>query len=76
MFPSLKARDLLSILLRAPFEYRVVRQSGSHRRLESSRGFPPLTFSFHDGDTIPPGLVRKTLCKDIGLTEEEALKLV
>ncbi len=76
MFPSLKASDLLSILQRLPFDYRVVRQKGSHRRLESPNGYPPLTFAFHDGDSLPPGAVRKVLCKDVGLTEEEALKLV
>lgn len=39
-------------------------------------GYPSLTFSFHDSATIPPGLVRKILIKDVGLTEEEALKLL
>lgn len=42
----------------------------------STKGHPDLTFSFHDSATIPPGLVRKILVKDIGLTEEEALKLL
>jgi predicted RNase H-like HicB family nuclease len=32
------------------------------------------TFAFHDGATIPPGLVRKVLCRDVGLGEPEALK--
>jgi hypothetical protein len=35
---------------------------------------PPLTFTFHDGATIPAGLVRKILVKDVGLGEEEARK--
>ncbi|HEV2771153.1 MAG TPA: hypothetical protein VGV40_13295 [Solirubrobacteraceae bacterium] len=31
-FPSVKARALLKVLSRKPLGYRVVRQSGSHRR--------------------------------------------
>jgi predicted RNA binding protein YcfA (HicA-like mRNA interferase family) len=76
VFPSLKARDLLSILQRQPLEYRVARSRGSHTRLESQNGYPSLTFAFHDGDTVPAGAVRKILCKDVGLSEEEALRLV
>lgn len=76
VFPSIKGRELLRILTREPLAYRVVRQRGSHRRLASTMGYPSLTFSFHDSATIPPGLVRKILIKDVGLTEEEALKLL
>jgi len=76
VFPSLKARDLLAMLQRRPFQYRVVRSRGSHKRLESKHGYPPLTFSFHEGDTVPSGAVRKILCGDVGLTEDEARKLV
>ena len=63
------------MLTREPLSYEVVRQKGSHRRLRSPN-YPPLTFSFHDSATIPPGLVRKILTKDIGLSEEEARKLL
>ena len=31
----------------------------SIRRLESSAGYPPLTFAWHDGATISPGAVRR-----------------
>lgn len=72
-FRSLKANELLRILTAKPFEYETVRQKGSHRMLRSQAGYPPLTFSFHDGQTLPPGLVRKVLMKDVGLTEEEAM---
>ena len=58
-----------------PLSYRIVRQSGSHRRLEAE-GRPPLTFSFHDRATIPPGMVRKILVKQIGLDEDEARRLL
>lgn len=74
-FPSVKARRLLAVLERQPLGYEVVRQSGSHRRMQSP-DHPPLTFAFHDGATIPAGLVRKILIKDVGLDEEEARKLL
>lgn len=55
--------------------HRVARQSGSHRRMESP-AYPPLTFAFHDKATIPAGLVRKILVRDVGLAEDEARKLL
>ena len=75
MFPSLKAKKMLAILQREPLGYEVHRQKGSHRKLESRNGYPPLGFSFHDRVTIPPGLVRKILVQDVGLTDEEASEL-
>lgn len=72
----MKARRLLTVLARPPLDYRVVRQKGSHRRLESSAGYPPVTFAWHDGATIAPGTVRKILVKDVGLPVEDALKLL
>jgi predicted RNA binding protein YcfA (HicA-like mRNA interferase family) len=74
-FPSLKAPRLLSILSRAPLRYRVVRQRGSHRKLEAD-GRPPLTFAFHDADTVPGGMVRKILVEQVGLDEAAARELV
>lgn len=74
-FPSIKAKRLLSILESKPLNYRVIRQSGSHRRLESP-GHPPFTFAFYDKATVKPALVRKILTKDIGLAEAEARKLL
>ena len=74
-FPSMKAKRLLAILERKPLSYRVARRSGSHRRMESP-DYPPLTFAFHDKATIPAGLVRKILVKDIGLADDEARKLL
>jgi predicted RNA binding protein YcfA (HicA-like mRNA interferase family) len=74
-FPSLKAQQLLSILGARPLSYRIVRQSGSHRRMEAE-GRPSLTFAFHDRDTIPGGMVRKILVDQVGLDESEARKLL
>jgi predicted RNA binding protein YcfA (HicA-like mRNA interferase family) len=74
VFPSMKARQLLTVLTRPPMRYRVVRQVGSHRRPESAAGYPPLTFAWHDGVTIAPGLVRKVLVRQVGLSVQEALR--
>jgi predicted RNA binding protein YcfA (HicA-like mRNA interferase family) len=71
----MKAKRLLATLERKPLSYRVVRQAGSHRRMEAP-GWPPLTFAFHDKATIPARLVRKILVKDVGLAEDEARKLL
>jgi predicted RNA binding protein YcfA (HicA-like mRNA interferase family) len=71
----MKAKRLMGVLEREPLGYEVVRRSGSHRRMESP-DHPPSTFAFHDKATIPAGLVRKILIKDVGLDEEEARKLL
>jgi predicted RNA binding protein YcfA (HicA-like mRNA interferase family) len=76
VFPSLKAQKLLAILQRKPLEYEIVRQEGSHRVLESPNGYPRLLFSFHDKQTLPSGLIRKILVKDVGLTLDEAKGLL
>jgi predicted RNA binding protein YcfA (HicA-like mRNA interferase family) len=74
-YPSLKARALFRILSREPLSYKVLRRNGSHRTLISET-YPQLTFAFHDGDTVPPGLVRKILTKDVGLSDDEAVALL
>jgi predicted RNA binding protein YcfA (HicA-like mRNA interferase family) len=71
----MKAKRLLVVLERRPLGYRVERQAGSHRRMEAP-GRPPLTFAFHDAATVPAGLVRKILVRDVGLAEDEARKLL
>jgi predicted RNA binding protein YcfA (HicA-like mRNA interferase family) len=75
-FPSMSASDFMRVLRKKPLKYRITRQSGSHRTLESDEGYPRLTFSWHDGATLAPGLVKKVLVKDVGLTEEEAFNLL
>lgn len=72
---SQKARQLLRVLKRTPLNYKETRRKGSHRRLEAE-GRKPIVFSFHDGKTLSPGLVRKILCDDAGLSEEEAEQLL
>jgi hypothetical protein len=37
---------------------------------------PPITFSFHDRQTIRPRTVKRVLCEQVGLSEDEALKLL
>lgn len=75
----MKARELRRILEREPLRYAPrpgASKGGSHTHLDSANGYPHLLFSFHDRQTLPPGLVRKVLVKDVGLSEEEALRLV
>lgn len=75
-FPALKSQQLLAVLQREPLGYEIVRQRGSHRRLRSRNGLPDLAFSYHAGASIPPGAVRKVLVADVGLSEDEARRLV
>jgi predicted RNA binding protein YcfA (HicA-like mRNA interferase family) len=65
----------MKILTRRPLAYKVTRQKGSHRTLEAE-GRPTLHLSFHDDQDLPPGLVRKILVEDVGLTENEARNLL
>lgn len=74
-FPSLKASKLLALLMREPLGYRVVRQSGSHRRLRAP-GRPALTWAFHDRRTLAPREVHNVLVSQVGLAEAEALDLL
>ena len=74
-FPSIKAKDLLKVLEREPLSYRIVRQSGSHRRLKAP-GRPTITYAFHDRRSLAPSEVRAVLVKDVGLAEDEALALL
>lgn len=64
----MKGRELRRILER--LGYTTTRQSGSHRRMVCA-GKAPITFAFDDGDTVAPGLVRKVLSKEAGLSDEE-----
>jgi predicted RNA binding protein YcfA (HicA-like mRNA interferase family) len=76
-FPSLKPKRLLAILKKKPLSYKVVRQVGSHRWLESEAGYPPMEWAFHDGGReVPPYVVKKILTRDVGLSEDEARKLI
>jgi len=72
----MKAKDLRRILEREPFCYSVSRQKGSHAFLDSPNGYPRLLLAFHDKQTLPPGLVRRILTKNLALTDEEALGLL
>jgi predicted RNA binding protein YcfA (HicA-like mRNA interferase family) len=74
-FPSVEARRLIAILERKPLSYRVVRRTGSHRRMLSPN-YPPLTIAFHDKRTVRGSHVRKILVLDVGLAENEARRLL
>jgi predicted RNA binding protein YcfA (HicA-like mRNA interferase family) len=73
-FPSLRARAMLAVL-QGKLGYEIERQRGSHRRLVAG-GRPPLTFAFHDSESLSPGVVRDILVKQVGLSHDEALEVV
>lgn len=75
-FPSMRWPELRRVLERRPLLYTADRQGGSHVTLKSAAGYPDLHLAFHDRVELPPGLVRKVLCRDVGLTESEALTLL
>jgi predicted RNA binding protein YcfA (HicA-like mRNA interferase family) len=72
----MRARDLLRVLKRKPLNYYVPTQEGSHRKMKSTAGYPDLLLSFHETQTLAPGLVRKIMVKDVGLTPEQAIGLL
>jgi predicted RNA binding protein YcfA (HicA-like mRNA interferase family) len=74
-FPSMRGRELVRHLKRQPLGYRLDpgrSTSGSHQTYISER-FPTLLLAFHDNADIAPGLARKILTRDVGLTKDEAL---
>lgn len=71
----MKASRLLRVLTSEPLGYVEVRRSGSHRRLTAS-GRPPLTWAYHDRRELAPTEVRRVLVNQVGLAEDEALRLL
>jgi predicted RNA binding protein YcfA (HicA-like mRNA interferase family) len=74
-FPSVKAKRLLRLLQAEPLGYRVVRQGGSHRKLEA-HGRPTIVLAFHENQTIRPSTVKDILCNQVGLAEKDARTLL
>ena len=68
---AMTPREVRAILERAGYE--VVRQRGSHIRLEAE-GRQALTLALHS-KALSPGLVRKILVRDAGLSEDEIERL-
>jgi predicted RNA binding protein YcfA (HicA-like mRNA interferase family) len=78
-FPSLKAQQVLAVLKRKPLLYVEKpgkKRKGSHRHLVSSAGYPDVGFWAHDKDTLKGSVVKNILVKQVGLSEEDARKLV
>ena len=67
--PSLKAREILTILFAHGFEK--VRTSGSHIRLKKGKLF--VTVPFHSSKTIPIGTL-KSIIRQSGLKEKDFKK--
>jgi predicted RNA binding protein YcfA (HicA-like mRNA interferase family) len=71
-FGAMTTAEIRGILIRAG--YKVVRQESTHLRLEAE-GRQPLTLALRKKE-MAPGLVRKILMKDAGLSEDEIKKLL
>jgi len=69
--PSIKARELLRILLRLGYSIQA-RRGGSHRLLIHPDGRTVL-WAFHEGEEIGPRMLAKIL-KDARIHPEEFLK--
>lgn len=67
VIPILKAREIISALLKAGF--KIIRSRGSHFRFEHLLTKRRLTVSFHPGD-VPRKTVRSIL-EQAGMTVEE-----
>lgn len=74
-FPSLRAREVVRLLERGPLYYTIKRQRGSHKHF-ASENYPDVLFSYHDGKSLAPGELRKLLVGIVGLSEEDALRLI
>ena len=70
--PTLTSREVIGALKRAGFE--IVRQRGSHARLEHPDG-RVTTVPVHAGADIGRGLLRKIL-RDVELAPDEFMKLL
>ena len=70
--PTLKADQIIAVLEGMGFQ--VIRQRGSHARLRHKDG-RVVTASFHAGQDIGRGLLRKIL-RDADLTSEDLLRLL
>ena len=73
--PSMKITRLLRIICSEPLNYRILRIHGSHRFLVSSN-YPSFVLSTHHGREVPSNKVKSILINEIGLSEEEAWKLI
>ena len=69
--PSLKSREVLTILFAHGFEK--VRTTGSHIRLKRREHL--VTVAFHSKGDVPKGTL-KSIIKQSGLTQEEFFKKI
>jgi predicted RNA binding protein YcfA (HicA-like mRNA interferase family) len=74
-YPSLKPAQLLKRLREIGFEVEPESKGGGSH-VWVSNGEIRLRWAFHKGATISPGLVKKILTRDIGLTDDEAKELL
>jgi predicted RNA binding protein YcfA (HicA-like mRNA interferase family) len=74
-FPSMKTKELIKCLCRAPLYYKIVRQRGSHRTLKS-KNYPDIRIGYHDSYEVSGKFVRDLLMKRVGLTQAMAREVI
>lgn len=72
-WPAHKAGHVLKKILMKQLGYRRARQSGSHVTLVAD-GRPAITWAYHNGQTVPPRVLRDILVNQVGLTMDQARK--
>ena len=74
-FPSMKTKELIKCLCRAPLYYKIVRQRGSHRTLKS-KNYPDIRIGYYDSYEVSGEFVRDLLIKRVGLTQAMAREVI
>ena len=74
-FPSMKTKELIKCLCRAPLYYKIVRQRGSHRTLKS-KNYPDIRIGYQDSYEVSGEFVRDLLIKRVGLTQAMAREVI
>jgi len=67
-WPSVKARDVLSALLR--IGWRIKRHRGGSHRLLERPDWPDFVFAFRDGDEIGPRMLAR-IARNTGLQPDD-----
>jgi len=73
-YPSMDVKKFFRLLKKMGYK-ATGNGKGSHERLEHET-YPPLTFSGHTSKEISGGLVKQTLRRDVGLTDEQAKEVL
>ena len=74
-FPGLKFNRLLRIVTSNPLNFKIIKRKGKSLTLENANG-KKIQMCWSSSVDIPGKIVKIFLLEEIGLTEEEAWKLI